>query len=160
MLSLKNIIIFTLIFPICGIILLLFTSSKKEKLLKRIALTSSCFAFINSLILWESFQKLSGSFQFILNFKWLPLINLYVSLGGVDSTSLFFVLLTTFLIPLCLLASCNIIDFNLKEFLIAYLFLYFLLIVSSYALDLLVLYEVLFYISSPSRVVIFLIFRK
>ena len=58
-----------------------------------------------------------GSFQFVLNFFWLPLLNLNVSLG-IDGISLFFILLTTLLIPLCLLASWNSVNFNLKEFLI------------------------------------------
>ena len=135
----KNILIFILLFPIIGIILLLFIPSRQEKLLKIIALNSACLSFSGSLILWGFFQKSIGSFQFVSNFFWLPLLNLNISLG-IDGISLFFILLTTLLIPLCLLASWNSVSFNLKEFLIAFLFLDFLLIASFCALDLLVFY--------------------
>jgi proton-translocating NADH-quinone oxidoreductase chain M len=139
MFSIKNILIFILIFPIIGILLLLITPSKQEKLLKIIALNSACLSFTGSLILWGFFQKSSGTFQFVLNFFWVPALNLNLTLG-VDGISLFFILLTTLLIPLCLLASWSSISFNVKEFLIAFLLLDFLLIGSFCALDLLVFY--------------------
>jgi proton-translocating NADH-quinone oxidoreductase chain M len=137
--NINQILFFILLFPIIGIILLLFIPSKQEKLLKLVALNSACLSFTGSLILWGFFQKSIGSFQFVLNFFWLPLLNLNISLG-IDGISLFFILLTTLLIPLCLLASWNSVSFNLKEFLIAFLFLDFLLIASFCALDLLIFY--------------------
>jgi proton-translocating NADH-quinone oxidoreductase chain M len=135
----QYILIFTISFPLIGIALLLFTPSRQEKLLKLIALNSACLSFTGSLILWGFFQKSICSFQFVLNFFWLPLLNLNISLG-IDGISLFFILLTTLLIPLCLLASWNSVGFNLKEFLIAFLFLDFLLIACFCCLDLLVFY--------------------
>jgi proton-translocating NADH-quinone oxidoreductase chain M len=69
----------------------------------------------------------------------LPILNINISLG-VDGISIFLILLTTLLIPLCLLASWNSVSFNLKEFLIAFLILDFLLIGSFCVLDLLVFY--------------------
>jgi proton-translocating NADH-quinone oxidoreductase chain M len=139
MLSSKNIILFILAFPIFGILLLLFTPARQEKLLKIIALNSVCLSFTGSLMLWGFFQNSIGSFQFVLNFFWFPMLNLNISLG-IDGISLFFILLTTLLIPLCLLASWNSVSFNLKEFLIAFLILDFLLIASFCALDLIVFY--------------------
>jgi proton-translocating NADH-quinone oxidoreductase chain M len=135
----QYILIFILSFPLIGIALLLFTPSRQEKLLKLIALNSACLSFTVSLILWGFFQKSICSFQFVLNFFWLPLLNLNISLG-IDGISLFFILLTTLLIPLCLLASWNSVGFNLKEFLIAFLFLDFLLIACFCSLDLLIFY--------------------
>lgn len=135
----KYILLLILFFPLIGIFFLIFIPSKQGKLLKLIALNSACLSFTGSLVLWGFFQKSVGSFQFVLNFFWLPLLNLNVSLG-VDGISLFFILLTTLLIPLCLLTSWNSVNFNLKEFLIAFLFLDFLLIASFCSLDLLIFY--------------------
>jgi proton-translocating NADH-quinone oxidoreductase chain M len=139
MFSIQNLITFILLFPIFGILLLLFIPSRQEKLLKLIALNSACLSFTGSLILWGFFQKSVGSFQFVVNLFWVPFLNLNITLG-IDGISLFFILLTTLLIPLCLLASWNSVSFNLKEFLIAFLVLDVLLIGSFCALDLLLFY--------------------
>jgi proton-translocating NADH-quinone oxidoreductase chain M len=139
MFHIQNLITFILMFPIVGILLLLLVPSHQEKLLKLIALNSACLSFTGTLFLWGFFQKSIGSFQFVTNLFWLPLLNLNIMLG-IDGISLFFILLTTLLIPLCLLASWNSISFNLKEFLIAFLLLDFLLIGSFCALDLLIFY--------------------
>ena len=113
--------------------------SNKKKLLKIIALNSSCLSFIGSIVLWGLFQKSTGSFQFVVKFFWLPNLNLNL-VFGIDGISLFFVFLTTLLIPLCLLTSWNSVNKNLKEFLIAFLFLDFLLIGTFCTLDLLFFY--------------------
>lgn len=139
MLNVKNLIIYILLFPIFGILLLLCIPSRHEKLLKLIALNSSCLSFTGSLILWFFFKNSIGSFQFVTNLFWLPLLNLNITLG-VDGISLFFILLTTLLIPLCLLASWNSVTSNVKEFLIAFLILDFLLIGSFCVLEILFFY--------------------
>jgi proton-translocating NADH-quinone oxidoreductase chain M len=139
MLYIKNILIFMLITPALGVLLLIMVPSRKEKILKFIALNFSCLTFTGSLILWKLFINNVGSFQFVLNFFWFPLLNLNISLG-VDGISLFFIVLTTLLVPLCLLASWNSVNFYLKEFLIAFLFLDFLLIASFCSLDLFIFY--------------------
>lgn len=136
---LKNLIILTLIFPIFGIFFLLFIPSHEEKLLKSFALKFSCLPFLSALILLSIFQKSTGSFQFVISFFWLPTLNLNFTLG-IDGISIFFLLLTTLLIPICLLASWNSITVNLKEFLINFLLLDFLLIGSFCALDILIFY--------------------
>jgi proton-translocating NADH-quinone oxidoreductase chain M len=139
MLSFKNLLVYILVFPIFGILLLLFIPSSKKKLLKIVALNSACLSFLGSLLLWGFFQKSTGFFQFAIKFFWLPSLNLNFSMG-VDGISLFFVFLTTLLIPLCLLTSWNSVHTNLKEFLIAFLFLDFLLIGTFCLLDLLLFY--------------------
>ena len=96
-------------------------------------------SFSLSLLLWGFFEKSTASFQFICTFFWLPNLNLNFTIG-VDGISLFFILLTTLLIPLCLLVSWNSIIDNLKEFLISFLFLNFLLIGTFCILDLLLFY--------------------
>ena len=126
-------------FPIFGILLVLFLPARNEKLLKAVALNSACLSFTGSLLLWFFFQNSVGSFQFVVKFLWLPHLNLNFILG-LDGISLFFLLLTTLLMPLCLLASWSSVRSNLKEFLIAFLILDFFLIGAFCVLDLLLFY--------------------
>ena len=135
----KNLLIYTLLFPIFGIVLLLFTPAKKLKLMKLIALTSASLSFTTSLLVWGFFQNSVGSFQFVVKLFWFPNFNINFILG-VDGISLFFLLLTTLLIPLCLLTSWNSVSTNVKEFLIAFLALDFFLIGTFCVLDLLLFY--------------------
>lgn len=139
MFSLKNLLIYILMFPIFGILILLLVPAKEEKLLKLVALNSSCLSFIGSLFLWGFFQKSTSSFQFVVKLFWLPYLNLNFTLG-VDGISIFFLFLTTLLIPLCILTSWNSVSDNLKEFLIAFLVLDFFLIGTFCVLDLLLFY--------------------
>ena len=139
MLSIQNLVIYILMFPIIGILLLLLLPSRQTRFLKFVALNSVCFSFVGSLVLWGSFSKSVGFFQFLVKSTWFPLLTLNFTLG-VDGISLFFILLTTLLIPLCLLASWNSVSQSLKEFLIAFLFLDFLLIGVFCILDLLFFY--------------------
>ena len=111
----------------------------KTKLLKIIALNSACLSFSSSLLLWGLFEKSSCHFQFVKVFFWLPNLNLNLAIG-LDGISLFFIVLTTLLIPLCLLTSWSSISVNLKEFLIFFLFLNFFLIATFCSLDLLFFY--------------------
>ena len=126
-------------FPIFGILLLLLVPAREEKLMKIIALNSACLSFTGSLLLWGFFQKSTGAFQYVVTLFWLPSLNLNFALG-IDGISLFFLLLTTLLIPLCLLTSWNSVSSNLKEFLIAFLILDFFLIGTFCVLDLLLFY--------------------
>ena len=135
----QNFLIYILLFPLFGIFTLIFLPSREEKLLKIVALNSACLSFLGSLLLWGFFQKSTGCFQFVTKLFWLYNINLNFTMG-VDGISLVFLLLTTFLIPLCILTSWNSIGFNLKEFLIAFLFLDFFLIGTFCVLDLLFFY--------------------
>lgn len=139
MFNLKNLLIYILMFPIFGILILLLLPAKEEKLLKLVALNSSCLSFIGSLFLWGFFQKSTSSFQFVVKLFWLPYLNLNFTLG-IDGISIFFLLLTTLLIPLCILTSWNSVSDNLKEFLIAFLILDFFLIGTFCVLDLLLFY--------------------
>lgn len=134
-----NLLFYILIFPIFGILLLLFTPSRNQKLLKLLAFNFTCFSFITFLWVWFFFQKSTGAFQFVIKILWLPNLNLNFILG-IDGISLFFLFLTTLLIPLCILTSWNSVISNLKEFLIAFLVLDFFLIGTFCILDLLIFY--------------------
>jgi len=138
--NINNLLLYTISFPLLGVLILLFIPQKKEKLMKLVALNFSFYSFLSSLVIWLFFQKSVGSFQFVKKLFWFPLFNINFILG-IDGISLFFLLLTTLLIPLCILASWNLNSYKfLKEFLISFLMLDFFLIGSFCSLDLLFFY--------------------
>ena len=139
MLFVKKILIYILILPIIGIFLILFCNKNEKRIIKLLALNFSCGSFVGFLVLWGFFDKIEPNFQFYQKILIFPLFNLNFVIG-VDGISIFFLLLTTLLVPICILASWNSINSNLKEFLIAFLFLDFLLINVFCVLDLLFFY--------------------
>ena len=101
--SLNPLIIVSLI-PLIGIIVMLPISSYNLVLCRQIALITSCLSFLFSLLIWVKFDESSSFFQFVDTFVLFPYLNLYY-IVGVDGISLFFVILTTLLILLCILVS-------------------------------------------------------
>ena len=135
----QNILVYTAFIPLIGILLLILMNSEQQKLLKIVALNFSAFPFLIFVLLWGGFEKSVGTFQFVTKILWIPILNLNVTLG-VDGISLFFLLLTTLLIPLCILISWNSIQTNLKGYLIAFLSIEFFLIGVFCVLDVLMFY--------------------
>lgn len=135
----QNILVYTSFIPLIGILLLTFVSSEQQKLLKIVALNFSAFPFLIFVFIWGGFKKSIGTFQFVTKILWIPVLNLNVTLG-IDGISLFFLLLTTLLIPLCILISWNSVQFNLKGYLIAFLAIEFFLIGVFCVLDVLMFY--------------------
>ena len=135
----ENILFYLLVSPLIGVLLLSILPSREKDLLKLIALNLSFIPFIGFLFIWMFFQKSLTNFQFVTKVFWLPNLNLNLTLG-IDGISLFFVLLTTLLIPICILASWTSINYKLKEYLISFLILEFLLIGTFCVLDLLLFY--------------------
>jgi proton-translocating NADH-quinone oxidoreductase chain M len=125
--------------PLVGIFLLLLIPARYKSLLKLIALTFSAVTFVLSLFLWVWFDNSNSQFQFIDTILWIPHFNLNF-IVGIDGISLFLVVLTTFLILLCILASWDGISIYIKEYYIAFLFLNVLLISVFCVLDLLLFY--------------------
>jgi proton-translocating NADH-quinone oxidoreductase chain M len=80
----------------------------------------------------------TNNFQYFVFMDWLPHINLHITFG-IDGISLFFIILTSLLTPLCLLASWEL-NKNLKNYLILFLLIEFLLISSFCSLDLMTFY--------------------
>ena len=125
--------------PLLGSFFLLITPFHNKKVLKSIVLNVSCLTFIFSLFIWILFDKSTGTFQFIEKFFWIPFLNFNFPLG-IDGISLFFVILTTMLIPLCLLASWDSIQTDLKKYFMCFLIMEFFLIGVFCILDLLLFY--------------------
>jgi len=135
----ENFLVFILILPVVGILTLLPVSRSNSLLMKQLALLNSTVTFLCSLILWVFFNKSIGGFQYTTVLIWFPFSNMNFNLG-VDGISLFFIILTTLLIFLCLLVSWNTVSFNLKEYLISFLVLEFFLLGVFSILDLMLFY--------------------
>jgi NADH:ubiquinone oxidoreductase subunit 4 (subunit M) len=130
----------TIVFlPLLGSFILLFISSRKVNLIRKFGLFISFLTFFLSLFLWLFFDRNCVRFQFVYDFVWISSSNLNFSLG-VDGISVFFVLLTTLLIPLCLLASWNSVIKFYKEYVIAFLLMEVFLILVFSVRDLLLFY--------------------
>nr|QPK67109.1 NADH dehydrogenase subunit 4 [Pelargonium tetragonum] len=123
--------------PLIGILALLFIPNSRIRLIRMIGLSSSLLTFLYSLVLWIEFDPSTAKFQFVESFRWLPYSNLSLSLG-LDGLSLFFVILTTFLIPICILVGWS--GMLGKEYILAFLICSFLLIAVFSILDLLLFY--------------------
>lgn len=136
--SFNPLIVVSLI-PLIGIFVMLPISSSNYFLCRQIALITSCLSFLFSLLIWVKFDESSSFFQFVDTFILFPYLNLHYIIG-IDGISLFFVILTTLLILLCILVSWGSINFFLKEYLISFLILEFILIQVFIVLDLLLFY--------------------
>ena len=100
--------------PLLGIILLFFIPNTNADLQKNVGLCTSLLTFLISLLVWLKFDMSTPKYQFVEKFFSVPYSNMHVYIG-VDGISLFFVLLTTFLIPVCLLASWDSIKIHIRE---------------------------------------------
>jgi NADH-quinone oxidoreductase subunit M len=103
-----------------------------------IALWTTLVTFAVSLILVWRFDPSSAEFQFVEKGRWLAGTIAYHM--GVDGISLPFVILTTGLMPICIIASWEPITRRVKEYMIAFLVLETLMIGTFSALDLVLFY--------------------
>ena len=91
-----------ILLPLIGAILIMFCGSDKRA--RAIALITTLVTFIYSLPLWLYFDEGNNKFQFEEQAKWFADLGIGYHLG-IDGISLFMVLLTTFLMPFCILCS-------------------------------------------------------
>ena len=129
-----------ILFPTIGSIFLFFSKDNSENKLttKYVALFTSIVNFLLSIYLWFLFDPTVSNFQFVEDRKWLVgFINYKV---GIDGISILFVVLTTFITPLCIISVNNTIKSRLRDFLIAILIMESFMIGVFCALDLFVFY--------------------
>ncbi len=128
--------------PLIGAGFILAIRGKKEiadRNARQVALWTSTAVFIMSLLLWINFDTTTAEFQFEEHIEWMPAFNIAYHIG-VDGISMLFVLLTTLLTPICVLASWESIKDRVKEYMIAFLVLETMMIGMFAALDLVVFY--------------------
>lgn len=126
-----------LIIPILGVLALSPMQEGSESRMKKLALLVTLLNFVVSLVLWGEFDSNSSQYQFTADWVNLSFCHFHI---GVDGLSLYFVLLTTFTMPICILASWDNVKHNLKYFLIAFLMVEAFLIAFFVVLDLLLFY--------------------
>ena len=127
--------------PILGILfmsLIRANNANAERNLKQTALWISFLNFIASLALLFSFDLNNPEFQFVEHYFWLDSSISYHL--GVDGISILLIVLTTFLLPICILASYDSIQFAVKEYLISFLVLETFMIGVFCSLDLVLFY--------------------
>ena len=129
-------------FPFLGSLIILFINkndkSYKNKV-KEIGLWTSIINFCLSLALLYSFDKTESQFQFIESFKLINDLNIYYYLG-IDGISLSFILLTTLLIPICIITSWNKINEHIGYFIVSFLIIECFLIGLFSSLDLFIFF--------------------
>jgi NADH-quinone oxidoreductase subunit M len=103
------------------------------------ALWTSLITLALSLILWARFDQSSAEFQFVERAAWLPEYRVAYHMG-VDGISVLFVLLSTLLTPLCILASWESIQTRVRDFMVAFLVLESMMVGMFCALDFVVFY--------------------
>ena len=103
------------------------------------ALWTSLIVFGLSLVLWVDFDPSNGSFQFREMLPWLPAWGITYRMG-VDGISVLFVLLSTALTPICILASWQAITKRVREYMLAFLILETMMVGMFCALDAVVFY--------------------
>jgi NADH-quinone oxidoreductase subunit M len=127
-----------ILLPTIGALFLLFSKDKNWITTKYVALFTSFVNFLISVYLWILFDPTTSSFQFVEDREWLEgFINYKV---GIDGISILFIILTTFITPLCIVSVNNTVKVRLRDFLIAILVMESLMIGVFCSLDLVIFY--------------------
>ena len=135
----STILLILILLPLLTSFFLFFVNNNNNKLIRTIATYSTSITFFISIFLLFLFDKSTIYFQGLQEFKWLDFLNINFVIG-IDGISLFFILLTTFLFPICILSSYNYIKFNNKFFYINFLVMESILILVFSCLDIVFFY--------------------
>ena len=132
---------FITFFPLLAAVCIFAIQGKKTDYIKNsqnVAIFASVLNFVLSLYLWFSFDNTHSGFQFVEEYEWLKgFVNFKF---GIDGISIIFILLTTFIAPICIFSGINSISFRIKEFLILILLMETLMIGVFCSLDLVIFY--------------------
>ncbi len=127
--------------PLVGVLLLLFTQengANGRRNILNISLATTIVTFIVSLFVWIWFDNANPGFQLIEKHEWLTSGISYHM--GVDGISMLFVILSTFLMPFCVLASWLSVEKRLKDYMIAFLVLETMMVGVFTSLDIVLFY--------------------
>jgi NADH-quinone oxidoreductase subunit M len=131
----------TTFLPLAGVLFILLVRAQDEVAvmnIRRVALLTTIVTFVVSIGIWVNFDPANPGFQLVEEAAWMGGFFSYKM--GVDGISVLFVLLTTFLMPFCILASWHAIEHRVKEYMIAFLVLETLMIGVFCALDVVLFY--------------------
>jgi NADH-quinone oxidoreductase subunit M len=127
--------------PAFGAAIILFVSTEGEqgkRNIHNVALFVTAVTFVLSLLVWAEFDNSTAGFQFVEQHGWIGGFMSYHM--GVDGISVLFVVLTAFLMPICILASRESVTQSVREYMIAFLLLETFMIGVFCALDLVLFY--------------------
>ncbi len=129
-----------ILLPLIGSFFIFFAKSNNKiyQSSKYVALFISLANFLLSIYLWYIFDSTSSDFQFVEERKWI--LGFFNYKVGVDGISILFIILTTFITPICIISVNSTINNRLKDFLIAILIMEALMIGVFCSLDLIIFY--------------------
>ena len=129
--------------PLAGVLIILATvrgsGEVADRNAKYVALYTSLFTFAFGLYMFANFDGNSAEFQFVETSSWLKPFGINYHMG-VDGISMFFVLLSVFLTPICIISAWDAIKKRVKEFMIAFLILESFMVGTFCALDAILFY--------------------
>ena len=128
--------------PLVGVLFLLMINDDEAATARNsrwVALFTSVTTFVISLFVLVGFDPSVAGFQMVEQVEWLPALGLSYKMG-VDGISVWFVLLSTLLVPVCIIASWESIKTRVREYMIAFLVLEALMVGMFCALDLILFY--------------------
>ncbi|HSD34145.1 MAG TPA: NADH-quinone oxidoreductase subunit M [Alphaproteobacteria bacterium] len=128
--------------PLFGVMFILFTNGEPALVARNaryVALWTSLVTFVLSLYVLFSFDAGTADFQHVEQFDWMRDFGIVYRMG-VDGISLPFVLLSTVLTPICVLASWEAIETRVKEYMISFLVLETMMVGTFCALDFVAFY--------------------
>ena len=127
--------------PLVGALLILFIrddSPNARRNILNVSLLTTVFTFVLSLFIWIGFDNSNPGFQMVEKAEWLGTgISYHL---GVDGISMLFVILSTFLMPFCVLASWHSVEKRLREYMIAFLLLEVFMVGVFVSLDIVLFY--------------------
>ncbi|MFN8702677.1 MAG: NADH-quinone oxidoreductase subunit M [Rhodospirillales bacterium] len=127
--------------PLAGAVFILAVNGDEASVARNArwaALWTSLVVFVVSLPLWFAFDRTNAGFQFVERSVWIPGYGIGYHMG-VDGISAPFILLSTFLTPLCILASWHV-QTRVREYMVAFLVLETFMVGTFASLDLLLFY--------------------
>jgi NADH-quinone oxidoreductase subunit M len=123
--------------PCAGALFIALLNKDAKQNARWVALWTTILTFLVSIPIWTGFDTGNPGFQFVEEVRWLGAFNYKM---GVDGISMLFVILTTFLMPICILASWESVEERVKDYMIAFLVLESLMIGVFCALDMVLFY--------------------
>lgn len=128
--------------PLLGVVFILMVRGSDQTVatnVRNLALWISGVDFLLALVLLWQFEPAREGFQFVENVEWLSALSIQYRMG-VDGISIWFIVLSAFLVPICILASVASIRHRVREYMALFLLAESLLIGTFCALDSIVFY--------------------
>lgn len=116
-------LVVVIVVPLLGAAMILTVTGQTDVVARNaraVALWTTLFTFVLSAAMWAAFDTGTAEFQFVERAAWIPGIGVEFHLG-VDGISMLFVVLSSFLSLICVLASWRAITEHVKEYMIAFL---------------------------------------